>query len=127
MAETGLFQIAAHPDLVKLFRKEPFAAWIAAPEARERVRAALAAIKKAGMALEISSAGLRKGLGEPYPCRELMALAREAALPVSFASDAHAAADVAYGFEELAAYAREYGYAASAVFRQRAMSLRPFV
>ena len=126
MAETGLFQIAAHPDLVKLFRKETFAAWVATSEAGIHVRAALTAMKKAGMAMEISSAALRKGLGEPYPCRELMAIARDIALPVSFASDAHTAADVAYRFDALAAYAREYGYTESAVFRRRVMDMQAF-
>lgn len=127
MAETGLFQIAAHPDLIKIFRKETFAAWIKTPDAREAARAALLAMKKNGMAMEISSAALRKGLGEPYPCREIMALARDMDLPVSFGSDAHAAVDVAYGFDTLAAYAAEFGYTESAVFVNRVMNLRSFV
>lgn len=126
MAETGLFNVAAHPDLVKLFRKKTFAAWIATPDAREHARAALTAMKKAGMAMEISSAAIRKGLGEPYPCREVMEIARELELPVSFGSDAHAVDHVAFAFDELTAYAKEYGYAESAVFRGRAMTFRPF-
>ncbi|MDL2209837.1 histidinol-phosphatase [Desulfovibrio sp. OttesenSCG-928-O18] len=127
MAATGLFNIAAHPDLVKLFRKKTFTAWVATPDAQEHVRAALAAMKKAGMAMEISSAAIRKGLGEPYPCREVMALAQEIGVPISFGSDAHAVDQVAFAFDELAAYAQEYGYTESAVFRQRVMTLRPFV
>lgn len=127
LAETGLFQIAAHPDLIKLFRKETFAAWIKTPEAQHAARDALAAMKKHGTVMEISSAALRKGLGEPYPGREIMALARDLELPVSFGSDAHAVGDVACGFDILAAYASEFGYTQSAVFENRVMHLRPFV
>ncbi len=126
MAETGLFQIAAHPDLIKLFRKAAFDAWIRTDAARECVRAALVAIRDRGMAMEISSAALRKGLGEPYPGPVIMELAREVGVPVSFGSDAHACNDVAFGFDTLAAYAHRFGYTGSAVFRDRTMELRPF-
>ena len=126
MAETGLFQIAAHPDLVKLFRKQTFDAWIILPEARERVREAFAAMKKAGMAMEISSAALRKGLGEPYPGPVIMGIARDMGLPVSFGSDAHSVNDVAFGFDTLAEYAHGFGYTQSVFFRNKTMHVRPF-
>ncbi|CAK7002037.1 MAG: Histidinol-phosphatase [Desulfovibrio sp.] len=126
MAECRLFHIAAHPDLVKLFCKESFAAWVKEDEAKGHIRAALAAMKDAGMVMEISSAAIRKGLGEPYPCREVMALARELDVPISFGSDAHATEDVAYEFDTLAAYAKEYGYAKSAVFYEKELSFREF-
>ena len=126
MSQTGLFQIAAHPDLIKLFRKDTFKTWIKKPEAQKAAYVALAAMKKNGMAMEISSAALRKGLGEPYPCREIMGLARDMGLPVSFGSDSHAASDVAYAFDALAAYASEFGYTHSAVFENRTMRLLPF-
>lgn len=126
MAETGMFQIAAHPDLVKLFRKETFSAWVKTPAAQDAVCAALTAVKRNGMAMEVSSAAIRKGLGEPYPGPVIMGLARDISLPISFGSDAHAAADVAFGFDVLAGYARKFGYAQSAVFRNRVMELRDF-
>lgn len=126
MAETGLFQIAAHPDLIKLFRKETFSAWIETPEAKEAARTALSAMKKNGMAMEVSSAAIRKGLGEPYPCKTIMGIARDLELPVSFGSDAHAAADVGYGFDILQQYAMDFGYDSSAVFTNRVMTMRPF-
>lgn len=126
MAESRLFQIAAHPDLVKLFCKESFAAWVKSDEAGRIIREALGAMKDTGTVMEISSAAVRKGLGEPYPCREVMAIARDLGLPVSFGSDAHACEDVGYAFDVLAAYAGEYGYTESAVFRGKTLSFRPF-
>lgn len=126
MACSGLFQIAAHPDLIKLFRPDDFQAWLDEPDALALIRRALAAIKEQGMALEVSSAALRKGLGEPYPAPPIMALAVELGLPISFASDAHAAGDVAWGFGELAAYAHRFGYTESVWFQQKSMISRPF-
>ena len=126
MAETGLFQIAGHPDLVKLYRKATFDAWMGTPEAQDVVRETLAAMKAAGMAMEVSSAAIRKGLGEPYPGPVIMRLAREMDLPVVFGSDCHAVADVAHGLEDLAAYAQRFGYTQSAYFRGKTMQLQPF-
>lgn len=126
MAECRLFQIAAHPDLVKLFCKESFAAWVKGDDAKAQIRATLGTMKETGMVMELSSAAIRKGLGEPYPCREVMEIARDLQLPISFGSDAHNTEDVAYGFNTLAAYAREYGYAESAVFHERACCFLKF-
>ena len=127
MAESGLFQIAAHPDLIKIFRVDTFHAWLARPDAQELVREALAAIKANNMAMELSSAALRKGLGEPYPCPPLMEMARDLDLPLTFGSDAHCVADVAWGFDQLADYARRFGYTDSVYFINRAMHRRSFV
>lgn len=126
MAECRLFQIAAHPDLIKLFCKESFAAWVQGDDAKALIRETLGAMKETGMVMELSSAAIRKGLGEPYPCREVMAIARDLELPVSFGSDAHNTEDVAYAFDTLAAYAGEYGYTKSAVFRERELCFREF-
>ncbi len=126
MARSGLFQIAAHPDLIKIFRVQTFHAWMGRPEALSLAREALTAMKENGMAMEISSAALRKGLGEPYPCTALMEIARDIDLPVAFGSDSHSAKDVAANFDQLAEYARRFGYAESVYFTGRAMKRRSF-
>ncbi len=111
MAASGLFTIAAHPDLIKIFSAEDFARWLREEGGMDHARAALEAVKEAGMSLEISSAGLRKPCREIYPCPEIMTLAAELQVPVVFGSDAHQVSDVAFGFEELARYAASFGYA----------------
>ncbi len=127
MADSGLFQIAAHPDLIKLFRPDDFQAWLAGADALNLARGALTAMKRNGMAMEISSAALRKGLGEPYPCPALMEIARDIGLPVAFGSDSHRADDVAWGFDALSAYARRFGYGESVYFTNRTMHRRSFL
>jgi len=124
MAQTGLFQIAGHPDLIKLFCKDSFHAWIKTPDARACVRETLVAMKENGMAMEVSSAALRKGLGEPYPCPPIMRMAFDLDLPITFGSDTHSTADVAFGLDELAEYARSFGYTEHALFRDKTMQFR---
>ena len=126
MAETGLFHIAGHPDLIKLFCKPTFDVWIQTPDAQQVVRETLGAFKARNMGMEVSSAGIRKGLGEPYPGPVIMRLAREMDLPVVFGSDSHAVADVAFGLDDLAVYAQQFGYIRCAFFRDRTMHMRTF-
>ena len=126
MAESGLFQIAAHVDLIKIFSVDAFRAWIAHDDHLDLVRDALVALRQSGMALEISSAGLRKPCKEIYPGPRIMALAADMGVDITFASDAHNVQDVAYGFDTLADYARQHGYTHSVWFRKGQKFQREF-
>ncbi len=126
MARTGLFDIVAHPDIIKIFSVDTFRTWMATHPAREAVRAALQAVKNAGMAMEVSSAGLRKLCREIYPGPFFMETASDIGLPISFGSDAHTTASVGFAFDELAQYARTYGYTESVYFRNRTMHTQQF-
>ena len=64
VARSGLFDILAHPDLVKI--------WGDARPAPERdprhyYEPVVEAVAEAGIAVEVSTAGLRKPVGEIYP------------------------------------------------------------
>lgn len=118
MAASGIAQIASHPDFIKLHCHALFRRWITQPRNLAKVRPALLAIKRRGMLMEVSSAGLRQPFAEAYPCPEIMALAADIGVEISFGSDAHTAADVAGNFVALAAYARSFGYTQSAMFVQ---------
>lgn len=109
-----LVDVVAHPDLIKIFTVEDFHRWI--PKNLDLVRSALSAIKEAGMALEISSAGLRKPCAEIYPHPAILRLASKLGLSISFGSDAHDPTLPGYAFEQLAQYARSFGYSESSYF-----------
>ena len=126
MLGSRLFQIAAHPDLIKIFSVERFRAWLDRPESRARVRRCLVALRDAGMAMEISSAGLRKPCREIYPAPPIMELAAGLGIPVTFASDAHSVRDVARDFDRLADYARRFGFARQVVFERGGRRELPF-
>lgn len=116
MCGTGLFHIAAHPDLVKIHSVAEFRAWLETPEALPLVSTALEAMRDQGMAMEISSAGLRKDCREIYPGPDIMALAAEVGVRISFGADAHCTNTPAYAFDALARYAASYGYKESTIF-----------
>ena len=68
LPRSGLFDILAHPDLVKVWgRGRPL------PERDPRFyyEPAVEAIGEAGVAVEVSTAGLRKPVGELYPAPRL--------------------------------------------------------
>ncbi len=126
MARTGLFNIVAHPDIIKIFSIHLFREWATGEQAKTLFHDALTAVRDAGMAMEVSSAGLRKPCEEIYPCPQIMELAAERGLPISFGSDAHSEASVGFAFDRLAAYARDFGYTDSVYFVKGRMHSRPF-
>lgn len=116
MLRSGLFQIAAHPDLIKIYSLDQFHLWLQKEEAVAQIRECLLALRNSGMALEISSAGLRKDCRQIYPAPAIMKMAAELELPISMASDAHNTEDVGRDFGRLAAYARSFGFAEQTIF-----------
>lgn len=127
MLDSGLFQIAAHPDLIKIFSVEKFHIWLNNQESKDVIRDCLLTLKNMGMAMEISSAGLRKACHEIYPCAPIMEMAATLSLPVTLASDAHCVEDIAYGFEELAKYALSFGFTEQSVFEHGKRTVMPII
>ena len=121
-----LADIAAHPDIIKLFSISDFRRWIALPASLRQASDALVAIRDAGMAMEISSAGLRKPCAEIYPHPAIMGLAAEIGVAISFGSDAHCVNTPAYAFDQLEAYAASFGYTESRYFVGREARALPF-
>ena len=126
MADTRLFQIVAHPDLIKIFSVDDFRRWLALPSSMDLIGDALTAVRDAGMAMEISSAGLRKPCHEIYPGPEILHLARQIGLPITFASDSHATEQVAWNFDELARCAAAEGWKESLIFCRGKVTAMPF-
>ena len=115
-ARTGLFDIIGHPDLIKKFGHR-------APEDSRRVNAAmeamLQAVREAGCALEISSAGLRKPVGEIYPHPRMIRRAAELGIPFAFGSDAHKPADVGHAMDACLSLLEECGVHEVCAFERR--------
>ena len=118
MCDCGLFNVVAHPDLVKIFTRPSFDTWLEDAGSMALVRQAFTAAKDNGMVMEISSAGLRKPCKEIYPGPRLMEIARDVQLGISFGSDAHCTNTPAFAFDQLARYATAYGFTHSLVFVQ---------
>jgi len=103
-AESGLFDILAHPDLIKKFGFRPDA------DVRHLYEACLDRVAAAGIAVEVSTAGLRKPVGEIYPSEDFLRLCLERDIAVTLGSDAHHPREVGEGFEEALRLLRRVGY-----------------
>ena len=103
-ARSGLFDIMAHPDLIKKFGHRP------AGDLRRFYEPAVAAVAEAGVAFEINTAGLFKDVGEMYPADGFLSLAHAAGVPLTINSDAHAPGEVGRAFAAAAELARAAGY-----------------
>ena len=121
-ARSGLFDTLAHPDLVKVWggdRPRPDG------DPRRFYEPAVSAIAESGVAVEVSTAGLRKPVGELYPARELAELLVEAGVPFTLSSDAHVPDDVGYAYDEAVEFMRGLGIEEVCVFSGRERSMEP--
>jgi histidinol-phosphatase (PHP family) len=123
-ARSGLFDIAAHPDLVKI--------WGAAhphrtPEGdlRRYYEPAVEGIAEAGIAVEVSTAGLRKPVGELYPARAFLEMCVDAGIPVALSSDAHRPEDIGAGYDRALEELDAVGVRELCVFEGRERRLEP--
>jgi histidinol-phosphatase (PHP family) len=107
-AGTGLFTVIGHLDQAKKFGHRPEDAEGVAAAASS----ALHAIKRAGAAIELNTAGWRKPVGEAYPATELLAAAADLDIPLTLGSDAHRPDDVGADFARATESARAAGYSA---------------
>jgi histidinol-phosphatase (PHP family) len=121
-ARSGLYDIMAHPDLVKI--------WGAARPAPERdprhyYEPAVEAMLEAGVAMEMSTAGLRKPVGELYPAAALLEMAVDAGLPIALSSDAHVPDQLGYRYDDAVAALTAAGVTEICVFERRQRRMEP--
>jgi len=121
-AASGMFDIIGHPDLIKKFGHRPP---LDSRRVHDAEEAMLTAIQKADAALEISSAGLRKPVGEVYPHARIIARAAEINIPVAFGSDAHAPGEVGHAMDTCLGMLEICGIREIATFTGRRREMQP--
>jgi histidinol-phosphatase (PHP family) len=72
--------------------------------------------KKAGLAIEASTAGWRKPVGEQYPHLSILKAAVELDIPITTASDAHSYAQVGENYDQLAEVLNSAGVTRAVTF-----------
>ncbi len=113
MAKTALFDIVGHLDLIKVFKFLP------KKDIRLIAKDALLEIKKSNMVLEINSAGLRKPINETYPSKQLLEMAYEMNIEITFGSDSHSIEQIGFKYEDITSLAKEIGYRNCVTFDNR--------
>ena len=121
-ARSGMFDILAHPDLVKVFGSK-----VPAPEGdlRRFYDRAMEGIAESDVAIEVSTAGLRKPIGELYPARPFLEMCLDAGRPVALSSDAHTPEQLGYEYERAAEWLSDMGVTEVSVFSGRTRTLEP--
>jgi histidinol-phosphatase (PHP family) len=113
MVKTNYFNIVGHLDLIKIFKYLP------TKDIKTLAMKTMKDIQKSGMVLEINSAGLRKPIKEQYPSIELLTLAYELNIPITFGSDAHTIEQIGFGYEDVVSIAKKIGYKRCMTFKNK--------
>ena len=108
LAASGHVDVVAHPDLPKIFGRRP--------------KGAVEYPALNGVALEISTNGRYKPVGELYPDPAFLDAAKA---PITLASDAHVPANVGRDFDQAVELARAAGYETVTVFEGRRARQEP--
>lgn len=119
MAESGLFDILGHPDLVKKFSFRP------AGDLGRFYEPVVDAIAASGCAIELNTAGWHKPCAEAYPAPGFLELACSAGVPLVISSDAHAPQEVGRDFPRAIELAKTAGYRDTMRFEKRRRRAEP--
>jgi histidinol-phosphatase (PHP family) len=121
-ARSGLYDILAHPDLVKIFTGQ-----VPVPDGdlRRFYEIAMDGIADSDVAIEVSTAGLRKPVGEIYPAAPFLEMCLEAGRPVALSSDAHVPEQLGYSYDHALSFLRDLGVEHLAVFDRRRRRVEP--
>jgi len=121
-ALSGMFDILAHPDLVKVWGPER-----PSPDRDPRYfyEVAMEGIAESGIAVELSTAGLRKPVGELYPSAAFLEMVIDAGNPIALSSDAHVPGDLGAGYEHALELLDGLGVREVCVFERRRRRLEP--
>lgn len=112
-ARSGLFDILAHPDLIKKFGCRPTA------DLTGLYHGTACTCNAFNVAVEVNTAGLRAPVGEIYPSRAFLELCLQQEVPVVLGSDAHHPDQVGADFDKAADLLRDVGYREVGVFSGR--------
>ncbi|MFC0271562.1 histidinol-phosphatase [Metabacillus herbersteinensis] len=114
LAESNLFDIVGHLDLVKIFNYVPTDQDFLLKQ-YDRATTALANSKTC---VEISTAGLRKPVEELYPDQRLLQMCYDKGIPIVLSSDAHQPNDVGKDYDQAVKLAKQIGYQSLMTFEK---------
>lgn len=100
-------EVVSHLDLIR--RNAPAPEAVETPRARDAAFRALDAVAEVGAILDLNTAGIRKGLGCPYPRPWLVREAHARGIPFCFGDDSHSPEQVGFGLDAARAYLVENG------------------
>ena len=121
-ALSGLYDIIGHPDLVKVWGS---ATPVPDRDPRFFYEPAVEAFAEAGVAVELSTAGWRKPVGEQYPAVPFLEMLIDAGCPLALSSDAHVPDQLGFEYERAVELLESLGVSEIAVFERRQRRMEP--
>ncbi len=121
LGESGLFDFMGHIDVIKVFGYRPDDREFL----RQQYKRAAKALASTNTCIEISTAGLRKPVGEMYPDPELLKICKEEGIGIVLCSDAHKPDHLGHRYSEAIELARSAGYDEVHVFTNRQAETYP--
>ncbi|HIE38970.1 MAG TPA: histidinol-phosphatase HisJ family protein [Anaerolineales bacterium] len=121
LADQGEYDVLAHPDIIRraVYRRFGLTELDLSPH-ETQVRRMLRIVAERGKGLEVNTAYLRKGMGEPGPSVQVLRWFREeGGQVVTLGSDGHRPEHVGAGFDRSLAMVREAGLGGLTVFHRR--------
>lgn len=113
MAETGLFDIVGHVDLIKKFGYRPEG------DLTDLYRQVARRLKRAGVVVEFNTSGLDKQAREFYPSPQLLEALVAENVPLTLGSDAHKPTEVGRYLAEARAMLLDLGVTRIVAFENR--------
>jgi len=117
LCESRVFDILAHPDLIKVFGHRP------KTDFSDILTETAEAMARSRICAEINTKGLRRPCNELYPSEQFLKILHAHGIPVSFGSDAHEPNDVGRDFKAAIKLAKRVGYAHICKFDRRKRTL----
>lgn len=108
-------EVVGHIDLIS---KNAPAEVLDTAAVHDAARAALEAVRDTEAILDVNTAGLRKGLGHPYPAPWVIDAARDMGIPFCFGDDSHRISEVGAGIDEARDYLLAHGVENITVLRR---------
>ncbi|EXX87894.1 histidinol phosphatase [Paenibacillus darwinianus] len=119
-AATGFYDYIGHIDVIKRFGFQPEG------DVTAMENAALEAVARHGLAIELNASGLRMPAAEMFPSKRMLEYALSLGIPVTVGSDAHQPARLHQYVDEARTLLKEVGYSQLATFEGRRRTLVDF-
>ncbi|MHB1462050.1 MAG: histidinol-phosphatase [Armatimonadota bacterium] len=100
-------EVVGHFDLVRLFGQK--FGDVDTPQVIRYAEQAMQTVAEAGSILDLNTAGIRKGVGHPYPAPHYVEMAKKMGIPFCFGDDSHSVGQVGFGLAEAREYLLKHG------------------
>jgi histidinol-phosphatase (PHP family) len=119
-AATGFYDYIGHIDAIKRFGFRP------EEDSSPLEDAALQAVAKHGMAIELNAAGIHAPCKEMYPSYTMLERAKFYDIPITYGSDAHHPDKIGQKAMDAQTMLKNVGYTQLATFERRKRIMKPF-